>query len=414
LINNQDATPIFPTDRHNGRQDVSMRKLSSWKINPYFLYSIALLIVGISLLLIWWLWSASPETVFRIIRYNVSDIDDYKIFPSRPLQASQKPFHFIMSSINSRVPQLISFNEKKVISLNMLLQSNDTTAFLIIKNDTLVFERYYNGGTQSSPSLSFSMAKSFLSILIGCAIDERYIESVNQPVIDFIPELAANGFESVTIKHLLQMTSGMDYIENDNPFGIHPRFYYTTHLENEILKLRVKGASGQQYTYKSGENALLGLTLTRALGTKTITDYMQERLWEPLGMEYNGAWSIDHKGDGLEKTWCCLSATARDYAKFGRLYLNYGNWNGAQIVSRSWVEKSTKIDTSDGSAWNYQYQWWMVSRKSKEYMAIGHLEQYLYVNPEKQVIIVRLGKSGGNLDREDWIAILTFLAKEVK
>jgi CubicO group peptidase (beta-lactamase class C family) len=258
------------------------------------------------------------------------------------------------------------------------------------------------------------MAKSFLSILIGCAIDDGYIRSVDQPVTDFVPELAANGFERVAIRHLLQMTSGMDYVENDNPFGIHPRFYYTTHLEDEILKLKLHGEPGQRYSYKSGENALLGLILTRALKTKTITDYMQERLWEPLGMEYNGAWSLDHTGDGLEKTWCCLSATARDFAKFGRLYLNHGNWNGKQIVSQSWVEQSTKIDTSEGSPWNYQYQWWLVSKDSSAYMAIGHLEQYLYVDPAKQLIVVRLGKSPGNLERQDWLSILTFLSEEVK
>lgn len=371
------------------------------------------LAAGVSLLVLWWLWSASPDTVLRIIRYNASDIDDYKIFSSRFLQASQKPFHFQVSSDTTRVPQIITVGEKD-ISLDTLLQSSDTTAFLIIKNDTIVFERYYNGGSQSSTSLSFSMAKSFLSILIGCAIDDGYIQSIDQPVTGFVPELAAHGFDRVSIKHLLQMTSGMDYTENDNPFGIHPRFYYTTHLESEILNLKLRGAPGQQYSYKSGENALLGLILTRALGTKTITEYMQERIWGPLGMEYNGAWSIDHEGDGLEKTWCCLSATARDFAKFGRLYLNNGNWNGKQIVSRNWVEQSTKIDTSEGSAWNYQYQWWLVSKDSNAYMAIGHLEQYVYIDPAKQLIIVRLGKSSGNLDRKDWISILKFLSEAVK
>jgi CubicO group peptidase (beta-lactamase class C family) len=390
-----------------------MSRLFSGKNNPYTINFITILIVGILLLILWWLWSASPETVFRIIRYNTSGIDDYKIFPSKSLQASQKPFHFQVSSDETRIPQIITVGEKD-ISLDTVLQSNDTTAFLIIKDDTIVFERYYNGGSQSSASLSFSMAKSFLSILIGCAIDDGYIQSIDQPVTDFVPELATNGFERVSIKHLLQMTSGMDYTENDNPVGIHPRFYYTTHLESEILKLKLRGEPGQQYAYKSGENALLGLILTRALGTKTITEYMQERLWGPLGMEYNGAWNIDHEGNSLEKTWCCLSATARDFAKFGRLYLNYGIWKGKSIVSRNWVEQSTKIDTSEGSAWNYQYQWWLVSKEGNAYMAIGHLEQYLYINPAKQLIIVRLGKSPGNLDREDWISILTFLSEDVK
>ncbi|PKO12731.1 MAG: serine hydrolase [Chloroflexi bacterium HGW-Chloroflexi-10] len=361
-----------------------------------------------------WLWSASPDTVFRMIRYNTSGIDDYKIFPNRQLLASQTPFHFDESSDDSRVPQIITFGEDYEISLDELLKSNDTLAFLIIKEDTILFEKYYEGYTQSSLSFSFSMAKSVLSILIGCAIDDGYIQSVDQPVTDFVPELAKNGYERVTIKHLLQMTSGMDYTENDNPFDIHPRFYYTSNLEKELVKLRLREEPGQQFIYKSGENALLGLILQRALGTKTITEYMQERLWEPLGMEFDGMWSIDHEGDGLEKTWCCVSAAARDFAKLGRLYLNYGNWDGEQILSRNWIEQSTKIDTTEGSAWNYQYQWWLVSRESSAYMAIGHLEQYLYINPEKQLIIVRLGKSGGNLVREEWIDILTFLTKQVR
>lgn len=387
-----------------------MSRLFARKKNLYF---VILFSAGILLLAIW-LWSASPDTVFRIIRYNTSGIDDYKTFPNRQLQASQNPFHFIESFDKSRVPQIITLGGGKDVPLDELLKSNDTVAFLIIKDDTILFERYYDGYTESSPSLAFSMSKSFLSILIGCAIDDGYIHSVTQPVTDFVPELAKNGYEHVAIKHLLQMTSGMDYVENDNPFGIHPRFYYTSNLERELLKLRLREQPGQRFIYKSGENALLGLILKRALGTKTITNYMQERLWEPLGMEYNGAWSIDHERDGLEKTWCCLSATARDFAKLGRLYLSYGNWDGNQVISRSWVEQSTKVDTTEGSAWNYQYQWWLVSREGGDYMAIGHLEQYLYINPEKRVIIVRLGKSGGNLDREAWIDVLTFLAKEVK
>ncbi len=389
---------------------MKISRLFAGKKNLFF---IILFATGVLFLVIW-LWSASPDTVFRIIRYNTSGIDDYKIFPNRQLQASRTPFHFIESSDKSRVPQIITFGEERDIPLDELLKSNDTVAFLIIKDDTILFERYYDGYTQSSPSLSFSMAKSFLSILIGCAIDDGYIQSVDQPITDFVPELAKNGYEHVSIKHLLQMTSGMDYVENDNPFGIHARFYYTSNLERELVKLRLREEPGQQFIYKSGENALLGLILKRALGTKTITEYMQVRLWEPLGMEYNGVWSIDHEGDGLEKTWCCVSAAARDFAKLGRLCLNYGNWGGDQVISRNWIEQSTKIDTTEGSAWNYQYQWWLVSREDGDYMATGHLGQYLYVNPEKRLIIVRLGKSNGNLDREDWIEILTFLAKEVK
>jgi CubicO group peptidase (beta-lactamase class C family) len=258
------------------------------------------------------------------------------------------------------------------------------------------------------------MAKSFLSVLIGCAIDDGYIGSVEQPVTDFVPELGRNGFAPVKIKHLLQMTSGMDYTESDNPFGIHPRFYYGSNLEERLLRLKLKTAPGKKFVYKSGENQLLGLILSRALKPRTITAYMQERIWEPLGMEYGGLWSIDHQGDGLEKTFCCIAARARDYAKFGRLYLNHGNWNGRQIVARSWVEQSTRIDTTEGSAWDYQYQWWLVSRENGDYMAAGHLGQYVYVNPLKQLIIVRLGKSSGGLRSAGWKELFVSLSARVR
>jgi CubicO group peptidase (beta-lactamase class C family) len=238
-------------------QDVKMNRIFARKKT----LCVVILFAALVLLLAIWSWSASPDTVFRIIRYNLSGIDDYKIFPNRHLQASQTPFHFIEGSDQSRVPQMITFGAGRVIPLDELLTSNDTVAILIIKNDTILLERYDDGYRNSSPSFSFSMAKSFLSILIGCAIDDGYIQSVDQPVTDFVPELAKSGYEHVAIKHLLQMTSGMDYVENDNPFGIHPRFYYTSNLESEIVKLKLAEEPGQRFVYKSGDNALLGLIL---------------------------------------------------------------------------------------------------------------------------------------------------------
>ena len=122
-------------------------------------------------------------------------------------------------------------------------------------------------------------------------------------------------------------------------------FNYTDRLRSEILKLRVKEEPDARFIYKSGDAALLALVLERSLGGKTITQYMQEKLWTPLGMEYDGIWSLDREGNGLEKTWCCLAAAARDFAKFGRLYLRNGDWDGEQVVSWSWVEQSTKLDS---------------------------------------------------------------------
>jgi CubicO group peptidase (beta-lactamase class C family) len=141
---------------------------------------------------------------------------------------------------------------------------------------------------------------------------------------------------------------------------------------------------------------------------------MQERIWTPLGMEHDATWSVDHEPDGIEKTGCCLAATARDFAKFGRLYLNKGEWNDSRIVPESWISESTRIDTSSGSAWNYQYMWWLVSRNRPDFMAIGHLGQFVFVNPPARVIIVRLGNSMGELSLEEWKAVFMSLSDYVQ
>ncbi|HET9053029.1 MAG TPA: serine hydrolase, partial [Cyclobacteriaceae bacterium] len=153
----------------------------------------------------------------------------------------------------------------------------------------------------------------------------------------------------------------------------------------------------QKFEYVSGNTQLLGLVLERALKNKTVTEYLQEKLWKPLGMEYDASWSLDKKKNGLEKTFCCLNARARDFAKIGRLYLNKGNWNGKQIVSQKWVEVSTHADLTDGGASFYKYQWWIPSPNG-DFMAEGILGQFIYVNPAKNLVIVRLGKKHGDTD----------------
>jgi CubicO group peptidase (beta-lactamase class C family) len=251
------------------------------------------------------------------------------------------------------------------------------------------------------------MAKSVTSILIGCAIDEGFIKSVDEPITNYIPELNEKGFDKVTIRHLLQMTSGIEFKESySNPFGDAASFYYGRNLRKKISKMEMKTEPGTQFEYISGNTQLLGLVLERALHGKSVTQYLQEKLWTPLGMEYDASWSIDRKKDGLEKTFCCLNACARDYARIGRLYLNKGNWNGKQIVSQKWVEESTKLDTTAGSASFYQFQWWLPA-PGVDFMAEGILGQFIYVNPSKDLIIVRLGKKEGEAN---WWSVFMSLA----
>ncbi len=343
----------------------------------------------------------------RFVFYNFADINDHKKFQSRPLSNNGEKFHFQVTA-NGKYPKTIEDKNGKIQTFDEYLKESKTVAFIIIKNDTIQYEKYFKGYDQERIVPSFSMAKSVTSILIGCAINDGFIKSVNEPIIDYIPELKKRGFEKVTIKHLLQMTSGIKFTESYvNPFGDAASFYYGRNLRKQIAKMKLQAEPGTAFNYVSGNTQLLGLVLERSLKGKTVTQYLQEKIWTPLGMEYDASWSIDKKKNGLEKTFCCLNARARDFAKIGRLYKNKGNWNGKQIVSQKWVEESTKPEIKDGSVKQYQYQWWFPSQNG-DYMAVGILGQFIYVNPAKDLIIVRLGKFGG---KSRWGPVFTSMAE---
>ena len=335
--------------------------------------------------------------VGRFLYYNYADITDYKIFPYREVKKdSTNTFYF-----HNRENGNLAININNGSSFEDYLSENRTVAFLVIQNDTIKYENYLNKYNRGSIVASFSMAKSFTSFLIGCAIEDHLIHSVSDPVIRYIPELEENGFGNVTIENLLQMTSGLDFDESYvNPFGDAATFYYGRNLEKSTLNLKLKDEPNKTAEYVSGNTQLLGLVLERVLKEKTISTYLEEKLWMRVGMEFNASWSIDKKENGIEKTFCCLNARAIDFAKFGRLYLNKGNWDGKQLVSKQWVERSTKRDTSSGSGRNYQYQWWIPNNEG-DFMAVGILGQFIFVSPSENLIIVRLGEEYGDADWEE-------------
>lgn len=333
--------------------------------------------------------------VGRFFIYNFADIKDHKKFPARTLEGSSSPFVFTKLE-SPKAPKMVYFDSDS-LPFGEFLDKKNTVAFLIIRRDTILYENYWRNYDETSIVPSFSMAKSMTSMLIGCAIEDGLIQSVDEPVTNYIPELKDNGFDKVTIEHVLQMTSGIDFNESyTNPFGDAATFYYGRNLRKAISKMTLKRAPGEQFEYTSGNTQLLGLILERALKDQTVTAYFQEKIWGRLGMEFDASWSIDRKKEGLEKTFCCVNARARDYAKLGRLYLHDGNWNGDQLVPAGWVAQSTKMDTSNGSAWYYQYQWWLPS-KSGDFIAKGILGQYIYVDPAKDLIMVRMGRKSGSV-----------------
>lgn len=330
--------------------------------------------------------------VGRFIYWNFADINDNKKFPARAVNKDAATLFHFDSTGEKRHPTKMT-DDGKELSFDAFLEKHKTVAFLIIQNDTIRYENYFKGYNKSKEVPSFSVAKSVMSILVGCAIEDGYIKSVEQPVTDFIPELKENGFSKVKIIHLLQMTSGIKFNEGYvNPFGHAASYYYGRNLKKAMKRLKLEDEPGEFFNYISGNTQLLGWVLERALKDQSISGYLSTKLWQPLGMEYDASWSLDKK-EGMEKTFCCINAVARDYAKIGRLYLNNGQWDGEQIVPKDWV---TKTVTPNNKVSFYNYSWWMIPG-SGSYYAHGILGQYIYVNPEKNLIIIRLGSKEGDM-----------------
>jgi CubicO group peptidase (beta-lactamase class C family) len=351
--------------------------------------------------------------VGRFVRYNYANITDHKIFPSRTVEKGDTPFTFPYKD-NGYVPDslTVTANGKTGrISFETYLEDNKTVAFVIIHKDSITYEKYLNKYDEASIINSFSMAKSVLSILVGCALEDGKIKSIEEPITNYLPHLKENGFEKVTINHLLNMTSGIEFNESYiNPFGDAASFYYGTNLRKEVRKMKLQREPGTAYRYRSGDSQVLGMVLEAALQGQTISNYLQEKLWKPLGMEFDASWSLDKEKDGVEKTFCCLNARARDFAKIGRLYRDKGVWEGKRIVSEAWVANSTKYDTTQNRSGGYQYQWW-IPAKDGSFMAEGILGQFIYVHPKKNLVIVRLGEKTGKTG--NWEGIFEGIAAKL-
>ena len=325
----------------------------------------------------------------RFFVYNFAGIKDYKKFPARDIAREGKAFVFPTPVHPKSSDQLFENTRmgRDADSFEDYISDEKTVAFLVIHHDTLVYEKYFARRDSSSVIPSFSMAKSYLSAMIGIAIAEGYISDVQQPVTTYITEWQGTAFDRITIENALRMESGIEYVENYyNPFGNVATAYYGTNLYRHLSRVTVGNAQGQ-FDYKSIDTQLLALVLERAVGKKPGV-YLEEKIWKPMGMEYDATWSLDSRRNDTEKGFCCLNARARDFAKFGRLYLHNGNWEGKQIVPKAWVENSTQGRTG------YGYQWWL---GHDHFSAVGFLGQYVMVFPEQDAIIVRMGKNYGDI-----------------
>ncbi|ETN92390.1 6-aminohexanoate-dimer hydrolase [Gammaproteobacteria bacterium MOLA455] len=284
----------------------------------------------------------------------------------------------------------------ELLNTEQFLADSWTTGLLVIQNDQIVYEAYTLGHSESTRSISWSMAKSFISAMVGIAVDEGSIASIEQTVDTYAPELKGSGYEGVRIKDVLQMSSGIDFNEDYADFTSDinrwGRGFALGSPQDDFAATLTRGHEpGTVNHYVSIDTHVLSMVLSRATG-QSVTDYMQEKLYEPLGMEYDGYWIVD--GDGTEMALGGLNLTLRDFAKLGSLYLHQGVLDGTEIVPAQWIAASIVADAPhlqpEQDDFGYGYQWWLPLSEDGEYMAMGVYGQYIYVNPANNSVIVKV------------------------
>ena len=326
----------------------------------------------------------------RAFYHNFASIDDYRFFNNR------------IVSIKGAGESWAESQEAKLTltpSLIQKLNELDTTALLVVDQGKISYENYWLGGGRNEISGSFSVAKSIVSLLTGFAIQDKALESVDESIDFWIPEWSKREPSQITIKNLLTMSSGLDWNESyGNPFSITTESYYGENLLQTAFRQRTRIAPGSQFQYHSGATQLLGIVVSRAV-KKSLAQYASEKLWIPLGAEKEALWSLDHE-EGTEKAYCCFNATARDFARIGQFVLQHGKWKGEQLLNETYIKEMLSPnlipDESLKPTDYYGYQWWILKTPSGDVpYARGILGQYIIVIPQKQRVIIRLGKKKG-------------------
>ena len=373
------------------------------------------------------------------IFYKYPTINDYTQFPYTAIHHGDSIYHFKPCG-NNDISQLLVRGQGRDrdtvdLPLDTYLQSTRTAAFVVIRNDSVLFEKYYNGYNRNQLMNVFSISKSVTSLLTGLAIEDGYIQSVTDPVTKYVPELLTGDakFQRLTIEDLLNMRSGLKFNENyGSRFSKMAKLYYGKNQLGQIKKMKFAHEPGSVYEYQSVTTALLGIVLEKATG-KELGKYLEEKIWIPLGMEHDATWSLDDEKHRSAKAYQGLNLTAIDLAKIGQLYLNKGKWNEKQIINPDWIKKSTTPNVNNEG---YQYQWysmdewyytkdgpyfpdsisaekamqqtkydyydikkqrngkWCVLAYTNAFYAMGYMKQVLYVDPDKKVVVVRIGEIG--------------------
>ena len=333
------------------------------------------------------------STIYKIQRTK-ADITDYKYFDNIEIPKSENP-----------QPWPVHKNYNKTNSTSKLDLKNSslgTIAFLIIKNDSLWYEKYFEGYNKSSFSNSFSMSKSIVSATMGRAIQEGYFSSIDDKVGTFIPQYNKGHASNLTIGDLSSMSSGMKWTESyTNIFGVTARAYVGSNL-NKLVKSRpIIKKPGQSFEYLSSDTQLLAMTIEKATKRK-LSSLVYDWFWNPMGAESKALWQVDNIKTNTEKAYCCFNSNARDFARFGKLYKDKGVWKNKSLLDSSFVKKS--LNARFPSSPEYGYGFWLGKFEEKNYFTMrGHLGQYVIVFPDENIIIVRLGRMEEKTEEKAYI-----------
>jgi CubicO group peptidase (beta-lactamase class C family) len=296
------------------------------------------------------------------------------------------------------------------------LDRTGTVAFLVVQNGTLRYERYAEGHADDELRTSFSVAKSVVSTLIGLAIEDGAIRSIDDPITDYLPALLDRDprYEQITIRHLVTMSSGLRYQERFHPFSDDAQTYYGTDLRAVGLSARIDREPGQVFHYNNYNLLLEGLILESATGEQ-VADYLAHRLWQPMGAEADASWSLDSESSGFEKMESGFNAVPRDYARFGLLVANAGRVDGRQVIPEDWLDMATSPDRSNAPADFYAAHWWTGTPDGEAFpaghaLAWGNHGQFIYIAPERDLVIVRLGDTYGT---DEWPTTLAAVASKL-
>jgi CubicO group peptidase (beta-lactamase class C family) len=297
------------------------------------------------------------------------------------------------------LPDSFTF-EGKQVNVHDFLERTGTTGLIIIKDDTILHESYYRGNTASTQCISWSVGKSFVSALVGLAVSEGRIKSIHDPVTDYVPVLKSCGYDGVSIKDLMNMSSGIRFNEDYADFHsdinrMGRTIAFGTSMEKFILTLKRERPAGQFRHYVSMDTQVLGMLVRNVTGM-SLSDYLEQEIWKKAGMEADAYWLLD--STGMELAFGTLNVTLRDFARFGVLYRDRGRMMNQQIIPEQWVEDSVTPDAphlmpgkklNSNSVFGYGYQWWIPPVPDGDFMAMGIYNQFIYVNPRRGIVIAK-------------------------